>query len=80
MTKIYKMPETKALNKEQETDLHSFFIELVALCNKYRVTFAIGKIFLLHKEAADGKLLDVAGFSYNKDDEHTYPVYVDRLS
>ena len=78
--KIHKIPEQKGLNENQEKSLHEFFLELVDLCNKYRVTFVVGKIFLLHKEVFDGKLLDLAGFRYSEKDECSYPVYIDRMS
>jgi hypothetical protein len=68
------------INKEGEQNLKEFFVELIDLCNKHRVTFVIKDIFLLRKEPHDGKLFDVAGFQYNEDEKMSFPVYVDRLS
>lgn len=78
--KIYKTPTTEDISDEKQKNLHEFFLKVIDLCNEYRITFSIGQIFFLRHEVFDGKLLDVAGFSYDKDSKHTYPVYIDRMS
>ncbi len=70
----------KLPNQDVQDDIHKFFLELVDLCNKYRVSISIKRIFGLHKVAHDGKLLDVAGFSYDEENQITNPVYIDTLS
>lgn len=77
---LYKLPNQEELTEERKEELQRFFNELIDLCNKYRVTFAIGSTFLLQKEVIDGKLFNVTGFSYDEESKLSFPVFVDVMS
>jgi hypothetical protein len=77
---LYPIPGTKDTTEEQNNALKSFMDEFIPLCNKHRVTFVMSSILFLQNRVIDGKLLDVAGFTYDKDAHLSLPVFVDTMS
>lgn len=61
------------VSEDTKHNLHNFFMELVDLCNKYRVSFVIEKIFCLPTTS----FLEVAGFYYDDTNKITLPAYRD---
>ena len=78
--KLHSIQSEKEFNDEQRERVRKFFLEVIDLCNKHRVTFILKTILLLQTNVIDGKLLDVAGFQYDKDSKISVPVFVDRMS
>jgi len=73
MTRIHDV-EYGNVSEEDRANLHNFFMELVDLCNKYRICFAIDKIFCIPKTS----YLEVAGFYYDSVNKVTLPAYKDK--
>ena len=65
-----------------DADYRLFFEDITKLCNKYRITFCISRLFELPVREVEGKLLDVAGFSTEEMEDGTVivPFYIDTLS
>ena len=70
----------KEVKKGEKDNLYDFSQELIDLSNKYRIAVVLGNVMFLKNEPIDGKLLDVAGYSYDEKSKLSYPFFVDRLS
>ena len=77
---VYHSKGSKEPSEIPNQNLKQFANDLIDLSNKYRIAVVLGNIMILKDYPVEGKLLDVAAYSYDAESKLSYPVFVDRLS